>query len=277
MALPNEFNLVTLTGRFVDLLGQPLAGRKITLSIAPTAITVAAAKTIITPEVRTLTLDADGSFSELVPATNDPDVNPSNFTYQVAEEFGARRRYNISVPLENGPHDLSELAPVEVSPGVGIVVGPAGPPGPPGPPGDGTFDESTLGTAPETPNTLVRRDPYGGFGAAYVYNLTAPVGPNDAARKAYVDDKVAAIPAGPTGPKGDKGDTGAQGIQGIQGVPGPTGATGPQGIQGVKGDTGATGPAGTAGWGVGDVQVLTAAAYAALGTKVATTLYILVG
>lgn len=128
MALPSQFNLVTLQGRFVDLLGQPLVGKKIVLAIAPDALTVAAAKTIVTPEVRTIVLDDNGSFSEQVPATDDPDVNPTNFTYTVTEQFGRNRRYNIEVPL-GGPWDLSDLAPVASSPGIGIVVGRVSPGG----------------------------------------------------------------------------------------------------------------------------------------------------
>lgn len=125
MPLPAAYDLVTLTGRYVDILGNPLAGKTIRLSLAPDALVVVSADTIITPEVRVITLDVNGFFTVDVPASDDPDVNPNGWTYRVEEEFGARRSYNIEV-TRPGPHDMSDLAPVAVSPGVGIVVGPPG-------------------------------------------------------------------------------------------------------------------------------------------------------
>lgn len=122
MALPPQYDLVTLTGRYVDILGNPLAGQQIRLTLAPEALVVTAADTIITPDVRIITLDVNGYFSVDVPASDDPDVNPNGWTYHVEEGFGARRSYNIQV-LRPGPHDMSDLAPVPSSPGVGIVAG----------------------------------------------------------------------------------------------------------------------------------------------------------
>lgn len=87
-------------------------------------------------------------------------------------------------------------------------------------------------------------------------------------------------PRGIQGPKGAQGPQGAastvQGPKGDQGVQGPKGD---QGVQGVKGDQGPAGPAGGVqnGAGIVTVRKITAAAYAALAAKDATTAYFIVG
>lgn len=85
-------------------------------------------------------------------------------------------------------------------------------------------------------------------------------------------------PQGPAGPQGAKGDTGAAST-----VPGPQGPQGPAGAAStVPGPQGPQGPAGPAGGvqnvaGIANVRKMTAAAYAALGSKDATTAYFIVG
>lgn len=87
-------------------------------------------------------------------------------------------------------------------------------------------------------------------------------------------------PRGLQGPQGVKGDTGAAST--VPGPKGDQGVQGPKGDQGVKGDQGIQGPAGPAGGvqngaGIATVRKMTAAAYAALGSKDATTAYFIVG
>ncbi|OZE86967.1 hypothetical protein CH305_03150 [Rhodococcus sp. 15-649-2-2] len=88
---------------------------------------------------------------------------------------------------------------------------------------------------------------------------------------------------GPRGIQGPQGPQGAEstiaGPKGDQGVAGPKGD---QGVAGPKGDQGVQGPAGPAGGvqnvaGIANVRRMTAAAYAALGSKDATTAYFIVG
>ncbi|OZD81627.1 hypothetical protein CH273_13200 [Rhodococcus sp. 05-339-2] len=87
-------------------------------------------------------------------------------------------------------------------------------------------------------------------------------------------------PRGLQGPQGPQGPQGAastvQGPKGDQGIQGPKGD---QGVQGPKGDQGVAGPAGGVqnGAGIATVRKMTAAAYAALGSKDATTAYFIVG
>lgn len=72
----------------------------------------------------------------------------------------------------------------------------------------------------------------------------------DMTNKKYVDEKVAAIPAGPQGPVGPigpQGPTGERGEQGIQGPAGPKGDTGDTGPAGATGPRGERGPQGTQG------------------------------
>jgi hypothetical protein len=48
------------------------------------------------------TLDSNGAFSIALPATDDPDISPSGFTYKVEERFGGKlmRSYDIMIPYD---------------------------------------------------------------------------------------------------------------------------------------------------------------------------------
>ena len=96
---------------------------------------------------------------------------------------------------------------------------------------------------------------------------------------------------GPAGPAGEQGPAGpAGGPQGPAGEQGPAGPAGEQGPAGPAGEQGPAGPAGEQGpagvvpanvvinvAGVDKTRKMTAAAYAALGSKDATTAYFIVG
>jgi hypothetical protein len=73
---------------------------------------------------------------------------------------------------------------------------------------------------------------------------------------------------GPAGPRGPDGTPGAPGPVGAAStVPGPPGSTGPQGPAGPAGPTGPQGPA--------SMQIMTQAAYDALGTKDPNIVYVI--
>lgn len=130
MALPAEFDTVTLTGRYVELDGDPVQGY-LTFKASPTILKAAASKAIIIPVVLEAPLDAEGIFSIALPATNDPDINPGEWTYEVTEGFGPRRIYSIAVTLENGPtQNLFDLAPLPTANGTFYLQGERGPTGP---------------------------------------------------------------------------------------------------------------------------------------------------
>ena len=109
MALASSLTTVQITGNYVDFEGNAIQGQvRFTLGdvlrngtddqmVAPSSVVVA--------------LSA-GAFSVTLPATNDPDVVPVNFTYTVEESFPGGRNYTISVPYDTvGSLDLADLSP----------------------------------------------------------------------------------------------------------------------------------------------------------------------
>lgn len=106
--------LITVTGQYLYLDGTPAVGTVSFLN--STVIVNAAADEIVVPKLVTVTLDATGSFSVELPATNDPDFTPQNFTYTVIERIEGRldRKYAVHIPVESvgATVDMSELAGV---------------------------------------------------------------------------------------------------------------------------------------------------------------------
>ena len=123
---PTNWGGATITGTYVGLDGTPFVGT-VTFTPAPPSILDASTMTVIIPATLTATLDVNGHFSITVPATDDPDINPTGWTYQVSENFVGGRKYSIFAPLGTTV-DLSAVAPVPPADGTPIIVGPAGPP-----------------------------------------------------------------------------------------------------------------------------------------------------
>lgn len=122
MALPTNVGYGTVAGKFIDSTGSPLAG-SVAFTPSPTKFINTGASggpvTILPkPIVATLT---DGQFSIELVATDDPDLNPSNWTYSVEFklEGATLPRFDIDVP-EGASIDLSEVAPVSPSNGATI-------------------------------------------------------------------------------------------------------------------------------------------------------------
>jgi hypothetical protein len=113
MPFPTNWTKVTVTGKYIDLDGNPLTG---TVSFVPAnvpALVDAGLLTVIFPKTLQATLDSNGAFSIQLPATNDPDIAPTGFTYTVNETFGNYyRTYSISVPYDSAPLDISTILPV---------------------------------------------------------------------------------------------------------------------------------------------------------------------
>jgi peptidoglycan/xylan/chitin deacetylase (PgdA/CDA1 family) len=116
---PTNFDGSTVTGRFVDITGSPITG-SVDFTPTPVALVDATAKTIIVGKKVTVTLSATGSFSVVLPATDDPDINPVSWTYKVVENFTGGRTYNIDAPMGQIV-DLAEVGPVPASAGSAIV------------------------------------------------------------------------------------------------------------------------------------------------------------
>lgn len=120
---PTNYGASRLTGKFMDLQGQPIRGRLVITANVISVADIANSLTIIaTP--RTVLLDNSGSFDIFLPATNDPDVNPSGWNYKVVEQWdgGGGRTYNIDAP-EGVTQDISAVAPVPASTGTPITRG----------------------------------------------------------------------------------------------------------------------------------------------------------
>lgn len=109
MALAPSLTTINITGNYVDYEGTPIQGQvRFTLGnvlrngtddqmIAPSSLVVAL---------------SNGAFSVTLPATNDPDIVPTVFTYTVEESFPRGRSYTISVPFDtNGSLDLADISP----------------------------------------------------------------------------------------------------------------------------------------------------------------------
>jgi peptidoglycan/xylan/chitin deacetylase (PgdA/CDA1 family) len=149
MALPAEFNTVTIHGRWVLLDGTVAVGTvRFTGGVV---LRAPQSDTIVVPATFTVSLDGNGEISLQLPATNDSDLTPIGWAYTVSEVLtGFTRTYNISVPWDTvGTIELADLATVPevasspvASPYVtrvngltGDVVLPQGPVGPVGPTG----------------------------------------------------------------------------------------------------------------------------------------------
>jgi hypothetical protein len=108
MALPGNLSTITVTGKYLDFTGSPIAGQvKFTLS---QVLIDSAADTIIIPSTVTADLNSSGAFSAVVPITNDPDISPSAFSYLFEEAFIGGSSYTITLTSSLGASvDISDL------------------------------------------------------------------------------------------------------------------------------------------------------------------------
>lgn len=111
MALPNNLTTITVTGTYLDIAGNPIAGQ---VKFTPRAVLQnVTSNVILINSTITVTLDANGAFSQALVATNDPDAAPADFTYEIEEAFIGGRTYDILLPTNtpNGTLDLADAAP----------------------------------------------------------------------------------------------------------------------------------------------------------------------
>jgi microcystin-dependent protein len=121
---PDDFQGCTIVGQYLDLAGHAVVG-SLTFTMSPTAVLDAANNLVIVPKVFSVALDSVGSFTITLPATDDPDINPMDWTYAVSENFVGGRKYGIRAP-QNQIVNLVDIAPVPASQGEAIVRGPRG-------------------------------------------------------------------------------------------------------------------------------------------------------
>src|ERR1019366_919465 len=120
VALPVNIVPVQITGKYEDILGNPIAGQ---VRFTPRAIvTDITYTTIIIGNSVTATLDGSGAFSILLPATDDTHLSPTGWTYLVEELFGTQRSYDIAVPVATiGALDLSTVVPSVANSGIAAL------------------------------------------------------------------------------------------------------------------------------------------------------------
>ena len=214
----------------------------------PMILAARAAKGVIDAEGYLCTATADGGAGDrgmVFPATDDTDLTPSDWTYEVSIILDGQVRipaFNVKLPA-GATVDLSLAAPVPSSGGTAVVVdtstadraeaaavraeaaaeeaetGIEGPQGPPGASVTGAVDNGdqtvsfTLSDGTETAPVALPPGPQGERGAE-----------------------------GPEGPEGPRGPEGPQGPQGIQGEAGPKGDKGDKGDRGEQGERGPAAP-----------------------------------
>lgn len=112
---------VEIRGRYIDPAGDPLAGH-VKFTARPKVVYDQAAREFIVGQSRTVTLDGTGAFTVALQATDDPDLQPSEWTYEVREWVGSawlRAPFDIDVPVVSSADgiELGDVAPVAAASG----------------------------------------------------------------------------------------------------------------------------------------------------------------
>jgi hypothetical protein len=113
MPLPANVTTVTVLGTFLTPEGDPSTG---TITFTPSSwLTNSGANVAIPNSPTTKTLGTAGNFSVLLPITDDPDLSPDNWVYNVSEVVdGVSQNYNILLPgtvAVGGTVYLADLVP----------------------------------------------------------------------------------------------------------------------------------------------------------------------
>lgn len=119
MPLPNNLTTIIVTGTYLDIAGNAIAGQ---VKFTPRAVlNNVTSNVILINSTITVTLDANGAFSQALVATNDSDAAPIDFTYIVEEAFVGGRTFDILVPSATvgGTLDLADVSPAVADDGTG--------------------------------------------------------------------------------------------------------------------------------------------------------------
>lgn len=112
MPLPASWTTVTVTGTYTRRDGTPAAG---SVEFISPQVVVVDGETVV-PHTIAAALDDTGSLSVDLPATDDPDISPTGWTYTVNERGvrGLHRdTYAIQVPHDSAGIDLATVAPAD--------------------------------------------------------------------------------------------------------------------------------------------------------------------
>ena len=121
MALPSNLSTITVTGTYIDIQGNPIAGQ--ILFTPRSVVRDPSAKTILINSTIVVNLDTNGQFTTSLVVTDDPDASPSGFTYYVQEAFVGGRSFDMLLPSSTvgGTLDLSQVSPAVANDGTGAV------------------------------------------------------------------------------------------------------------------------------------------------------------
>ena len=116
MPLPANVSTATITGKFTNPDGTAAIGT-VRIILKPDYLVdpTATPPVTITSEVFNLTLDANGAFTQVVPATNDPDLVPLNFYYVVSFNISGRDIPNLQLYALSGTTvDITSALPPSI-------------------------------------------------------------------------------------------------------------------------------------------------------------------
>lgn len=124
MALPSSWKMVEVHGTYLRVDGLINAGSlwfesDQTVTILSDDHT---AEILVVPSRIEAQLDAQGHFSVMLPSTNDPDISPVGWTYQVSEKIAGGRTYSIEVPFALDSIDIVAFAHATPVPPISPVV-----------------------------------------------------------------------------------------------------------------------------------------------------------
>src|ERR1700683_3802617 len=128
MPLPGGLTTIIVTGQYLTPAGDPVLvreGRPAQVTFTPNAvITDGTGKVIFNTRPIVALLNAEGQFSITLACTDNADLNPSGWCWNVNEEIpDLGRDYSILLPSTlGGTADISDLSPVSVVTAVSSYV-----------------------------------------------------------------------------------------------------------------------------------------------------------
>jgi len=121
MAIPANLSTITVTGTYIDIAGNPIAGQ---VKFTPRAVIKnTTLNVILINSTITATLDANGAFSQALIVTDDTDAAPIGFSYYVEEAFIGGRSFDmlLSAATAGGTLDLADVSPAVPNSGEGAL------------------------------------------------------------------------------------------------------------------------------------------------------------
>lgn len=115
MALPANLSTRTVTGTFIRLdTGGGAVGTITFEPSVPSWLLDPSVSTVLVPNKLIFNLDSNGAFSQAIPCTNDPQIQPLSWVYKVTVVAGGMKWElgYLAIPEGVGSLDISAIAPV---------------------------------------------------------------------------------------------------------------------------------------------------------------------